>query len=48
MIKRARISRDFLDMFHSNILEHRSKGEKSLLDMDVNGTFGYLYEINFT
>jgi len=47
MIKRARTARDFLDTFHSSTLEHRSKGEESLLDVDFSKTFDYLYEINF-
>jgi len=47
MIKRARTARDFRDTFHSNTLEHRSKREEPLLDVDFSETFDYLYEINF-
>lgn len=43
MIKRARTARDFLDTFHSSTLEHRSKGEKLLLEVDFNETFEITY-----
>ncbi|KYQ60342.1 hypothetical protein ALC60_00750 [Trachymyrmex zeteki] len=30
------------DSFHSSTLEHRSKGEEPLLDVDLNEAFDYL------